>query len=93
MTIITANQAREITNNYIPNEIKKTIDYVMSEIKDSADHGDNSVDFSDYFTPCTDYEIIKSKEFANYIETLGYTYIFDEKERWGERSERIIISW
>ena len=93
MNIITAEQAREITKNYIPDRIKKAMDYVMSEIKNSANHGNNSVDFSDYFIPCTDYEAIKSKEFAEYIKSLGYTYIFEEKEKWGEYSERITISW
>lgn len=93
MDIITAEQAREMTNNYIPIEIKKVIDYVMSEIKNSANHGNNSVDFNDYFTPCIDYETIKSKEFAKYIESLGYVYTFNEEEKWGHYSERIIISW
>lgn len=93
MNIITAKQAREITNNYIPDRIKKTLSYVMSEIKNSADYGSNSVDFSDYFTPCADYEIIKSNEFIEYIKSIGYTYTINSKERWGEYSEKIIISW
>lgn len=93
MEIITAEQAREITSNYIPFEIKRAIEYVMSQIKDSANDGNNSVVFSDYFTPCGDYETIKSKEFVKYIKSLGYTYAFEEKEKWGEYSERVIISW
>ena len=93
MNIITAKQAREITNNYIPYEIKDTIEYVMKDIKKSANCGNNKREFHDILTPCTYFEIIKSDKFKNYIESLGYKYKFNSEEKLGCYSEWVTISW
>ena len=93
MDIITAKQAREITNSYIPYEIKSTMEYVMENIKESANCGSNTTEFHDGLTPCTYLEVIKSDEFKNYIESLGYKYEFNSEEKWGCYSEWVTISW
>ena len=93
MDIITAEQAREITNGYIPYEIKSTMEYVMEEIKESASCGSNATEFHDGLTPCTYLEVIKSNEFKNYIESLGYKYEFNSEEKWCCYSEWVTISW
>ena len=81
MDIITAEQDREITNGYIPYEIKSTMEYVMEEIKESASCGSNTTEFHDSLTPCTYLEVIKSDEFKNYIESLGYKYEKNQEEQ------------
>ena len=93
MKIITAKQAREITDSYIPYEIKSTLNFVMEEIKESANCGSNTTEFHNSLTPCTYFEVIKSDKFKNYIESLGYTYKFDSEEKWGCYSEWVTISW
>lgn len=81
MNIITAKQAREITDSYIPYEIKSTLNFVMEEIKESASYGNNEVEFRDSLTPCTYFETIKSNKFKNYIESFGYKYEFNSEEK------------
>lgn len=93
MDIITAEQAREITNSYIPYEIKSTMEYVMEDIKDSANYGNDMTEFHDSLTPCTYLEVIKSDKFKKYIESLGYKYKFNSEEKWGCYSEWVTISW
>ena len=93
MNIITAKQAREIADHYIPYEIRSTLEYVMEDIKKSANCGNNTTEFHDSLIPCTYLEVIKSDKFKNYIESLGYTYEFNSEEKWGCYSEWVTISW
>lgn len=93
MNIITAEEAREITNSYIPRKIRSTMEYVMIEIAESAKYGDDTTEFHDDSTPCAYFEIIKSDEFKNYIKSLGYKYEFNSEEKLEFYSEWVIISW
>lgn len=93
MSILTAEQARDITNQYIPYEIRSALEYVMKDIKETAKYGSDSTEFRDALTPCTYLETIKSDKFKNYIESLGYTYKFDSEEKWGCYSEWVTIYW
>lgn len=94
MEIITANQAREMIDKYNRCNLNDTIKYVMKEIKDLAKYGMNNVDFNNMFPTRYDhFEQIKTKEFKEYIESLGYKYEFSSRINIGFYSEHIIISW
>lgn len=94
MEIITAEQAREMTDKYYRHNLNDTIKYVMEEIKDRAKCGMNNVDFNNMFpTRYNHFEQIKTKEFKKYIESLGYKYDFSSRLNIGFYSEHIIISW
>ena len=92
MEIITAKEARKITLNYIPKELKSTLDFVMNEIKESAENGNDYVEFVYFYSICN-YKMIKSEQFKKYIESFGYTHEVIVGEHWGERSEKVKISW
>lgn len=93
MNVITAKEAREIANQYVPYEIKSTLEYVMKDIEETAKYGGTQIEFRDILTPCAYFETIKSNEFKKYIESLGYKYEFNSKETWGFYSEWVTISW
>lgn len=93
MNVITAEEARKIANQYVPYEMKNALEYVMDDIKETAKWGSNATEFRDTLTPCAYLETIKSEEFKKYIESLGYKYEFNSKEKWGIYSEWVIISW
>lgn len=94
MDIITAEQAREITNSHVPYEIGSTMEYVMEKIKEEAKCGNNTVEFSSgTLTPYSIFETIKSDKFKTYIESFGYEYKFDSIMREYFYSEHVIISW
>lgn len=92
MKVITATEARKIVTNYIPKELKDTLNFVMNEIKENAENGHTCVEFDDFYSIC-DYERIKSKKFKEYIESFGYTHEVIAEEKCGEHSERVKISW
>lgn len=93
MEIITAEQAREVTENYIPLKMKGTLEFVMEKIKEAAKNGECYVEFNDFYSVC-DYEMIRSENFRKYIESFGYFYeVIVEEHRWGDNSERVKISW
>ena len=92
MNIITAKEAREKTDHYISYSIQPTVEYVMEEIKDSCNSGNNSISFYKYI-PSVYFENMKSAEFIEFMKKLGYKYNYVEKEYLGNYSEEIIISW
>lgn len=93
MEIITAKEARKMTDEYIPYDIKRTIEIVMKEIKDATTHGNNSIKFVDYYCSSVDFKILKTEKFVNYIKKLGYTYDFYILDNLGLYDETVKISW
>lgn len=93
MDIITAEQARDITNSYIPYDISMAVEHTMEKIKEAAECGSNNVEFCDGLTPCAILETIKTDKFKAYIESFGYTYELETISRAWFYSERVIISW
>lgn len=93
MNVITAKEAREIANQYVPYEIKSTLEYVMEDIEKTVKYGGTQIEFCDILTPYAYLETIKSNEFKKYIESLGYKYEFNSKKTWDFYSEWVTISW
>lgn len=93
MRIFTAKQARKNTDRFVDYDILEAVEYVMKDIKDSANCGSDTTEFHDSLTPYTHLKVIKSDKFKNYIESLGYKYEFNSEEKWGCYSEWVTISW
>lgn len=91
MEIITAEQARKMTNDYIPYDFRETIRIVMKLITDATKHGNSEIVIADRVAFL--FDKVKTKKFKKYIESLGYKYDFYTEENMGFCSENIKISW
>lgn len=94
MEIITAEQARKLTDEYISYDLENTIKYVMKKIKDQARIDINSIEFNNLISSrYINFKQLKNNNFIKYIESLGYNYNFYSKPGINFYIERIIISW
>lgn len=93
MEIITAKEARKMTDEYVPHDIRRTIEIVMKEIKDAAKYGNNSVEFNSNFSTSIDFEKLKTERFIEFIKNLEYKYDFYVKDCFGFYDETVKISW
>lgn len=93
MEIITAKEAREIAENYVPYEIEPTVEYVMEKIKDYAGTGSKEINFNYNCVPCLYWDEMKTEKFESFMKKHGYSYEYIEEENWYCTSEEIKISW
>lgn len=93
MEIITAKEARKMTDEYIPYDIREIVEIVMKKIKDAAKYGNNSIEFDSNFHTFIDYEKLKTERFTKFIKNLGYKYDFYVKDCFGFYGETVKISW
>lgn len=68
MNIITAEEAKEMSENYIPYELESSIEYVMKEIEDSAKFGYRDIDFNP--NCCIHWDTIASTKFEAFMKKM-----------------------
>lgn len=93
MTIITAKEARDITNNYIPKQIEPVLEFVMKRIIEESRNGRNKVIVYEDDVLENTLQILKSTTFKNIIQRYGYKYHSELREYYDLFYDKITISW
>lgn len=93
MTIITAEEARDITNNYIPKQVEPVLEFVMKRIIEESRNGRNKVIIYEDDVLENTLQILKSTTFKNIIQRYGYKYHSELREYYDSFYDKITISW
>lgn len=80
MNIITASEARKISETVANIISSKTIEYVMNEIKEACETGRGFTYFDEDDTPNDIFNEMKRPYFKTSLENLGYGYIYIDWE-------------
>lgn len=99
--IITAEEARKNSEEYIPKRKKEMISSIMTEIERvSKNTPENYVVIEEcdisFDSPITFEDLIKDPYYKDFFERLGYKYNIEteSKSKWMmEDEDKIIISW
>lgn len=93
MTIITAEEARDITNNYIPKQVEPVLEFVMKRIIEESRAGRNKVVVYEDDVLHDTLQILKSMTFENIIKRYGYKDHSELTEYYESFYDKITISW
>lgn len=93
MNIITAEKAREISNNYLPKDIIHALNYVMLKIVENANHGDNKITLYEEDCPQEAFSQVKTDTFKDTMQKYGYKVKKELKEYYNHFYYKITISW
>lgn len=93
MTIITAEEARKLSNNYIPKQVEPALEFVMKQIIEESRDGRNKVIIYEDDVLHETLQILKSMIFKNIIERYGYKYHSELTEYYESFYDKITISW
>ena len=93
MNIITAEEARNISNNCLPSEVTLALTFVMSEIVESANYGDNKIFLYEKDCPKEIFSQINSETFLKVMQKYGYKVKKELKEYYNHFYYKITISW
>lgn len=93
MNIITAEEARSISNNYFPKEIAYSLNFVMLRIIETAEHGGNKIVL--YEEDCAQevFSQIQTDAFKDAMQRYGYKIKKELKEYYSYFYYKITISW
>lgn len=96
LDIITAKEAKRNADNAVPSSIEESVNYAMDWIKYHSERGEYScvfeLDYRGNGNP-TWLTGMRGKEFIAFIESLGYTYHYDNSSYYYNWKTTITISW
>lgn len=93
MKFLTAQEAKNISDNCIPKEIMPALNYVFLRIAENASHGENEVILYDEDIPKEIRPQIKSVLFDNFMKRYGYKIKKELKEYYSCFYYKVTISW
>ncbi len=93
MNIITAKEARSISNNCLPKEIKYGLNFVMLRIIEAAKQGGNKIFLYEEDCPQEVFSQVKTDTFKNTMQKYGYKVEKELKEYYSYFYYKITISW
>ena len=93
MNIITAEEARNISNNYIPEKIINAFNFVMLKIEEKASNGYNHIILYEEDIEKEVFNQITSELFKNIMRKYGYKVKKELREYYSSFYYKITISW
>jgi hypothetical protein len=93
MKFLTAQEAKNISDSYLPKEIIHALNYVFLRIAENASHGENKIILYEEDIPKEIRPQIKSVLFDNFMKRYGYKIKKELKEYYSCFDYKITISW